>query len=174
MSMDRLGAAFLGLLRSFLGFNAAKSVDATARFWGKVVKVNGTQIDVLLDSTAIASPSGVTLYLGLPNCTVTGIEGARVLIGFRNGDPSQPFADDFEQSSPVGTITIGQSSPQPAARKGDPVSLGQCYVVMGAGPLATVIAQVFIDGVALPIAVDPGTATRGSIKDGSSTIKIGG
>ena len=38
-----------------------------------------------------------------------GIEGARVLIGFRNGDLSQPFAETFEQSSPVTNITIGQT-----------------------------------------------------------------
>lgn len=172
---DRLSAAFLKLLRAFLGFKAAKSIDACALYFGKVVKVTGSKVEVQLDSPDIGSPTSIPLYLGFPGSSVAGIEGSRVLVGFRNGDPTQAYAIAFEFSSTVSAITIGQSSPQPAARTGDNLTASSALGTW-AGVVETALssaghpvapASIFSLTVAPP-------GDLGAVHGGSGTVKIGG
>lgn len=116
VSMDRLQDAWERLLNAFLGRKAAKTIDACALYFGRVVKVDGAKVDVQLDTDQIASPSGVPLYVGYPG-SVTVPTGTRVLVGFRNGDPSQPYAIAFEQGTSAtltliagSTVTLGADS----------------------------------------------------------------
>ncbi len=171
MSIDRLNAAFGSLLNLFLGRDAVKQVDACARYWGVVAKVSGAKIDVTLDTTDIPSPSGVPLYLGIPSSSVSDIEGMRVLVGFRNGDLSQPFVDDFEQAMGNAIINIGQTSPKGAARKGDDITASSALatwaaaveagIPTGTPPVTTFAAAAGIAG---------GLST---IHGGSDTVNIG-
>ncbi len=62
---------------------------------------------------------------------------------------------------------LGAGASKEIARKGDSVNLGDCHVVVGSGA----VTAVFINGVALPVGADPGTATRGTISSGSATWK---
>ncbi len=177
VSADRLDSVWTRLLNAFLGRKAVKQVDACARFWGKVSKVSGAKVDVTLDASEIPSPSGVPLYLGLPGSSVDGIEGQRVLVGFRNGDLTQPFVDDFEQASGYGTITIGQDSPKAAAREGDPITHGTIAFTFNPGTGGASLAIVYVpgDGTATQtLAAGTGTLTvHEDVLSGSGTVEIG-
>ncbi len=168
--LDRLSAALLAIVNALLGRKAVKTIDACALYWGVIAKQSGNLVEVMLDSKEIASPAGtvVPLYLGFPGSSVA-CAGARALVGFRNGDPTQPYAIAFEFNSPYTAIAIGNDSPKEAARKGDAVNLGACYVTIAAGAVATVV----INGTALPVAADPIPPDRGTISGGSATVSIG-
>ncbi len=60
---------------------------------------------------------------------------------------------------------LGEGSSDGIARSGDSVSLGACYVTVGAGA----VTAVFINGVALPVAADPTPPNRGTVSGGSTT-----
>jgi hypothetical protein len=168
-AVDRVEKAWGALVDWWIGRKAVKTVDACAMYWGRVVKVDRNKVDVQLDTDQIASPSNVPLYLGFPGSSVTLSGGERVLVGFRNGDPAQPYAIAFEFSSPFSQITIGSTRPARAARQGDPVNLGECYVTVGAGGAVT---GVFIDGTQLPVGADT-APDRGQVSDGSPNVLIG-
>jgi hypothetical protein len=107
---DRFAAVWLALINLFIGRKAVKTVDACALYWGVIVKASGNKVDVRLDTDQIASPSNVPLYLGLPGSSVTLQGGERVLVGFRNGDPTQPYAIAFEFSASMLTVSVTAST----------------------------------------------------------------
>lgn len=184
---DRLAAAWLALCNAFMGRKAVKQVDACARYWGTVSKASGAAFDVMLDSADIASPSGLALQLGLPGCTVSGIVGLRVLVGFRDGDLTKPFAETFEQGIGTPTITIGTGTAHAAARETDATGSGSVTAVVAqAGPTVTVTFAFVPQGGGAPVpwfafsatgAGTPGTYTMnlpGKIMAGSAHVSIGG
>jgi hypothetical protein len=189
MSQDRLNAAWTKLARWAVGLFAAKSVDACALYWGKVAAINGAKVDVTLDTQDIPSPSGVPLLLGLPASAVDGIEGQRVLVGYRNGDLSQPYALLFEFNAAASAISIGTNDLQPAARATDPVQItGGAYTAAsltlavkdGNGVSGTLTITVAGGVLVVTPAGGPGFQTpggtytqQGTITDGSDQVSIG-
>lgn len=106
---ERLSVAWTNIVNVLLGRKAVKTVDACAMYWGRVVKVNGGLVDVQLDSPDIASPTGIPIYLSIPGAlTLAG--GERVLVGFRNGDPSQPYVFGVEQGTSATEAVVAASS----------------------------------------------------------------
>lgn len=175
VSTDRLSAVWSALLNAFLGRKAVKTVDACALYWGVVVKVNGAKLDVMLDSKDIASPTGIPLLVGISGAlTLTG--GERVLVGFRNGDPSQPYVFGIEQGTSAQETTIAasllflgkKSGSQLVALDGDAVNCGTLTltVVMG------VLGGSYTDGLGNTTPVTSGTplVIRGRI--GSSATQV--
>lgn len=178
VSVDRLNAAWSALLNLFMGRKAVKTVDACALYFAKVVAIDGSKVDVQLDTTEIPSPTSIPLYLGLPSSTVEGIVGSRVLVGFRNGDPSQPYAIAFEFNSDSSLITIGTSSPKEAARKDDAITHGTILFTFVPGSGAASLSVVYTPGDGSGVQSLPagsGTLTiHELIGAGSSAVKIGG
>ena len=71
-----------------------------------------------------------------------------------------------------GKVLLGdETGTKPVAREGDPVNLGDCHVVMGVGPLAATVAQVWINGAQLPVGNDPNEPDRGTIAKGSDKVE---
>lgn len=174
VSEDRLNAAWTRLVRWAVGFLAVKSVDACALYFGRVVAINGAKVDVQLDTAAIPSPSGVPLYLGFPASSVEGIENSRVLVGFRNGDISQPYAIAFEFNATASLVAIGNLSPKEAVRKGDAVNAGSLSgtVMVSGAPVAVQFTYTSADGV--PGAPGPTALMSGGKNTGGSAhVKIG-
>lgn len=187
MSMDRLNDVWTRLVRLAVGMLAPKTVDACALYWGTVAAINGSKVDVTLDTNQIPSPSNVPLFLGLPSSTVEGIAGQRVLVGFRNGDISQPYAIAFEFSATSSLITIGTSTPKEAARKDDAVKVNAISAATGTSLTFSVVDSLGVSGTinitvgggALVVVLAPPTMTapfthNGTITAGSSHVKIGG
>ena len=59
-------------------------------------------LDLHPEDTRVPSCQGVPIRLGLPGVTVTVAVGARVLIGYENGNPARPVATLWES----GTVTL--------------------------------------------------------------------
>jgi hypothetical protein len=103
---DRFAAAWGKLLNFFLGRKAVKTVDACTLYRGRVVKQAGRFVDVVLDCPDIASPSNVPLLLGLPGATVSITPPAFVRVGFWDGDPSKPYALEWEGGETVTQLVL--------------------------------------------------------------------
>lgn len=125
-------------------------------------------LDLLPDDESIRGNglSAVPIWHGLPGVTVRVPNGERVLLGFRNGDPTQPYAALWEPGS-VDSIEIAGSGPE-VARKGDTVE-----VLL---PPAIFTGTIVIGGTPSPASgVMSFTAnkTSGSIITGSPKLKVG-
>ncbi len=171
-------SAWSAILDTIMGRKAAKTVDACAMYFGTVSKMSGNKIDVTLDSPDIANPVGIPVYLGFPSSTVEGIEGQRVLVGFRNGDPTQGYAIAFEFSSTSSLITIGTSNPKEAARKDDAITHGTIAYAFNPGTGGASLSIIYVPGdgtTTQTLAAGTGTLTiHENIGAGSAHVKIGG
>jgi hypothetical protein len=81
-------------------------------------------LDLLPDDESIrgTGTSGVQIRHGLPGCTVKVRPGARVLLGFENGDPRRPYAALWEEGDII-SVSLGFGGSRPVARIGDTVSV---------------------------------------------------
>lgn len=148
VSTDRLSAVWSALLNAFLGRKAVKTVDACALYAGKVVKVNGGIVDVQLETADIASPSGIALLVAMPGAlTLAG--GESVLVGFRNGDPSQPYVFGMVQGTSAAEETIAATKLYLGAKSGaKPVGLNgdNCTVSVAMATWMTNVAAGILAG----------------------------
>jgi hypothetical protein len=91
-----------------------------------------------------------------PACKVKLLPGGTVLVGFEDGDPSQPFVAFFDRASTYATAL-------PAARQGDLVQ-----VTIPPTMLTAVSGGIGFN----PTAVGPaGIVTYGTISTGSAVVK---
>lgn len=86
-TLDRIKASILALVGSSL-----PRVDYLGVYRGRVVSQSGDVVDVMMDDPRIPNMSQVPIQIGLPGATVSFAAGARMLIGFENGDPAKPIA----------------------------------------------------------------------------------
>jgi hypothetical protein len=75
--------------------------DFFARYPARVVVQNGQALDVQPDDQRIPGLSGLQMKLGLPGVQVTVQPGARVLVGFDEGNPAAPFVELWEANGVV-------------------------------------------------------------------------
>jgi hypothetical protein len=115
---DRLKSGLLAMVRS-----AFPKIDFLASYWCRVVAQNpdGT-LELFPDNPLqIAGLSNVPIRYGVPGVKATVAPGARVLLGFAGGDPSQPFATVWESASLLklevlgAEVVVGTGPTQPAA-----------------------------------------------------------
>lgn len=80
-------------------------------------------VDVLPDDDLIrgAGLSAVPILHGVPGCRVRVAAGARCLLGFRGGSPTEPYVSLWEAGSVI-SLHFGGGS-LAAARVGDPCSV---------------------------------------------------
>jgi len=81
-------------------------IDYSRRYPAQIVSQDGNTIDVLPDSPLLTDMAGVPLWLGVPGASVNGIVGGRCLVGWKGGDPGQPYATLFDGSEAPQTVTL--------------------------------------------------------------------
>jgi hypothetical protein len=85
---------------------------------------DGATLDLIPDEAAIGGQGGlqaVQLRHGLPGVVVKVPVGARVMLGFENGDPGKPFAALWEPGQ-IESLSFGGGT-KPIARIGDAVDV---------------------------------------------------
>lgn len=158
---DQLTDAFLALVRRELARN----------LWGhyryRVVSRSAPRVALQAVSTAPGLPDqiAVTIWPGVP-----GFDGSQpklsteVLVAFEDGDKRKPFVSHFVNATPAQQLIAQKGNEQPAARKGDVVTiLLPPLVIAGTigGTQFTGIAQASLG------------QTLGSITTGSEAFTIG-
>lgn len=102
---DPMRAAFAGAVRRVM-----RHVDYHAHYAGRVVsQAANLSLDVQLDVDTMPPVSGVRLAMLAPQVEVKVLPGARVLIGWQDGDPQKPYASLWEGGS-LTSIAIAGSS----------------------------------------------------------------
>lgn len=154
---EREGGTLLAALERLLG-RLTRRVDYTALWPARVVaqQGNGT-LDLVPDSPRVAPCQGVP-YRTLRGLSVEVSAGARVLLGYEGGDPSQPYALAWEIGSATSVRVNGGSTR--AAREGDSVSVTL--------PIGALIPPASPGG---PLPAAPLTLT-GTITSGTSALRL--
>lgn len=99
--LDRLKGALQGLIGA-----AIAPHDFYAEYACTVISQRGDNtLDLQADDTRIGSLQGIAIRYGIPGVEVTVAQGARVHVGWENGDPARPYAAIWEPGSLNG-ITI--------------------------------------------------------------------
>jgi hypothetical protein len=84
--LERFKRALVAFIR-----NATRRMDYLAMYPATVLKDHGNhELDLQPDHPALPALVRVPLRLGLPGATIKVKSGARVLLGFDNGDPDKP------------------------------------------------------------------------------------
>ncbi|HXJ47544.1 MAG TPA: hypothetical protein VNF91_00115 [Candidatus Acidoferrum sp.] len=134
-------------------------VDYSRRYPAQIISQSGNTVDVQPDEVngkaLLDSMGSVPLWLGVPGASVEGIAGGRCLIGWKGGDPSQPYAMLFDGSETPETVTLSVAaqlllggSAAPPAIVGAPYRAAEDALFAAIGAAATA-------ALAVP-AVDPG------------------
>jgi len=110
-------AAWLGavLRRAFA------RIDYFALYEARVVsqRADGS-VDVWPFDARLPPMGGIPLRLGIPGAHVKLAPSCRVLVGFANGSPGEPFALLLDAGDVV-SVSFGGLGGRPVARVGDPV-----------------------------------------------------
>ena len=103
---DRVKGAFRALVRL-----AMRRIDYVALYPAKVAAQNqdGT-LELMPEHSKVPPMSKVPIRLGIPGATVRVSAGARVLVGFENGDPKRPYAGLWDTASLVEFVIDGGSN----------------------------------------------------------------
>jgi hypothetical protein len=154
---EREGGTLLAALDRLLG-RLTRRVDYTALWPARVVAQQGNgSLDLVPDSPRVAPCQGVP-YRTLRGLSVDVAAGARVLLGYEGGDPSQPYALAWELGSATAVRVNGGSTR--AAREGDSVSVTL--------PIGALIPPASPGG---PLPAAPITLT-GTITSGTTALRL--
>jgi len=110
--------SLLSWLLERIGMQIVPSVDHLGCYAAKVVSQSGQTVDVTCDDVRIGTLSAVPLQLGIPGGEVTVAAGARVLIGWRGGNPSKPYATTWEAGASVTKLVANATTIHLAAESG--------------------------------------------------------
>lgn len=105
---DKLKAAVTAMVQSLTA-----KMDYLALYPCRVVAQSGQTLDLQPEASKLPPFHGVPLRLGLPGVEVTVSPGARVLLGFENGNPSRPVATLWESGGLV-ELKLGVGATQQA------------------------------------------------------------
>ncbi len=160
MTRDRVKGPLAALIRSVLS-----RVDYFAFYAAKVVAQSAdlSTVDLVPDDTKLPGLQAIPVRLGMPGCAVQVAAGARVLLGFENGDPSRPFAALWGTSGLTLIKLAGGGAA--AARNGDSVK-----VTLTAADITQILAPPGTAGGAC--SGGPITLT-GNITAGSAKVQVG-
>ena len=154
---EREGGTLLAALERLLG-RLTRRVDYTALWPARVVAQRGDgSLDLVPDSPRVAPCQGVP-YRTLRGLSVDVAAGARVLLGYEGGDPSQPYALAWEIGDATSVRVNGGSTR--AAREGDSVSVTL--------PIGALIPPASPGG---PLPAAPLTLT-GTITSGTAALRL--
>lgn len=129
VNFERWRQNFADLIENLVG----RRIDYSRMYTAVVSKQNGDgSLQLLVDNDKVRGTghNNVPLRLGLPGMSAQLLVGARVRVGFEDGDPSKPFAALFDTDAAFVSISFAKGS-QAMARQGDLVQSG------GAGTTVT-------------------------------------
>ena len=112
--MDRIKRALADFVDAIMS-----RVDYHALYPAKVVSQSGTTVDVVVDDTRFGSLTKVPIRTFAPDVVVTVSPNARVLIGFENGKPDQPYASLWQSGAIVSVAIAGDTDAASLASKVD-------------------------------------------------------
>jgi hypothetical protein len=184
VSLDRLKKAFDEAVASVF-----PEIDYQALYTFQVVKQNGDgtlELQPVGRSATLKLPSksNVPIRYGVPGAKITVGTDSQVLLGWRDGDPQQPFAALWVTGNSGDLVTIeidaaqkitlnapqveiGSNATLAAARETDPVAIAPSM----AATISAIIAALASPAYA-PVVVPPPT-DFGMIESGSSEVTIG-
>jgi hypothetical protein len=158
-------------IKRHLGMVVTPSIDHLTTYRAKVVAQSSDKltVDVVADDPRIGMASKVPILLGLPDCTVAVTVGCFVRLGWRGGDPRQPYVTSWESGGSVTELKI-HGGTKGAARVDDGVTGGTLYFVAGTGGASLTYVE---PGGAVPPSGTPVALTGFKIAAGSSVVKVG-
>ena len=176
MEADRIKAAFQRLVQAFTA-----RIDDLALYPARVVSQDGQTVELHPEDARIPDLADVPLWHGLPGVEVEVENGANVLLGFRGGDPTRPFAMLWQAESLKGLTVTATGEVKVACRdakveasgkaevKGASVKVEATGAVDVKGNMVRLNDDVGLLGVARqsdPVQAGPfgGTITMGSLK----------
>ena len=112
--MDRIKRALADFVDAIMS-----RVDYHALYPAKVVSQSGMLVDVVVDDTRFGSLTKVPIRTFAPDVVVTVSPNARVLIGFENGKPDQPYASLWQSGAIVSVAIAGDTDAASLASKVD-------------------------------------------------------
>lgn len=116
--MDRIKRALADFVDAIMS-----RVDYHALYPAKVVSQSGTLVDVVVDDTRFGSLTKVPIRTFAPDVVVTVSPNARVLIGFENGKPDQPYASLWQSGAIVSVAIAGDTDAVALASRVDALEL---------------------------------------------------
>ena len=98
-------------IKRSLGMVLVPSIDHLTTYRAKVVGQSSDKlkVDLQVDDARIGTLSKVPILLGLPGCTVDIAAGCYVRLGWRGGDPRQPYATSWEAGATVNRLDLNGS-----------------------------------------------------------------
>ena len=98
----------LDWIKARLGMVVTPSIDHLTTYRAKVQAQSADLrfVDVKADDPRIGSLSRVPILLGLPGATVDVATGCYVRVGWRGGDPRQPYATSWESGATVTKLVL--------------------------------------------------------------------
>jgi len=90
-------------------------VDYLAFYEATVVtqSADGSTLDAMPIDRRIAGLQRISLRLGLPGCVAKFAPGTTVMLGFKSGDPSQPYLHSFKGGETVTALQLAGTHPAP-------------------------------------------------------------
>ncbi len=162
MADDRFKSALVRLIRDAVPTAFLRIVRA------RVVAVDGAAVDTDPETPGTPQLTGITPRYGLPGvlravCTA----GARAVVAWAEGDPSQPFVLGWDPGQLEELVFDVPGGSQPLGRTGDTVACGTLVL----SPAGTVVGYVPPGGT--PIETPPGgtAITLSGRLTGSSRVK---
>jgi hypothetical protein len=139
---------------------------------------DGASVQFQPDSSAYPSLRKAAIYYGLPDTNCENLNG-RALAGWDGALPTSPALRAYGPKSTASKIQLAaSSSPQPSARKDDPVGwLIMVYANVSGVPVVVMVDWVDIDPELPPPPVTPAAGSFARplhITDGSSIVEVGG
>lgn len=157
MDTDRLKRALTSIVSGILG-----RIDYLALYQAEVVSQSGQTLEVRPLDQRFPDMDEVPIWHGLPGVEVTVKKGAVVLIGFRDGDPTRPFAMLW-QSETLSDVKLTASGKVEISASGD--------VSVSAGGSASVSAS---GSVSVEARTSASVKATGDVSVEGTTIHLGG
>lgn len=146
-------------------------VDFHALYECKLVsQPSDTTVDLQPNDTRLPGMGRVPLRHGMPGAVVRVSQGAKILLGWANGDPRYPFAEAWAGGESVQSIQLAGNTP--VARKNDHGDVGHLTLTVG-GTATLAWTYVDPDGTTTTGASGAPIALKNKNTEGSAIVGIG-
>lgn len=165
MDGDRIRRALYAIIQAIMG-----RIDYLALYQAEVIRQDGQTVELRPLDTRMPDMADVPIWHGLPGIEVAVAKGAIVLLGFRDGDPTRPFAMLW-QSETLTDVKLTASGKVEVSAGGDVAVEADGDVKVSAQGSASVQAQ----GSATVEAQTSATVkASGDVSVEGATIHLGG
>jgi hypothetical protein len=172
MTLDRLKESIAQVVRALLPpFDYVYALQPS-----KVIKQDADYtLQIRPDNPALPDLVGVPVRTGIPGVRATVAPGARVLLGFENGDPRRPVAHLWESASVTkleidATQIVLNGGTAKVARENDPINAGT-VTALGVAPGAPIVFIYTPAGGGAPVSSSTLTLSGGKITAGANGVK---